>query len=75
MKFNGYARVSTGKQADFDVSLEAQTAKSAARRLALNIMVSVLQWEHEAIRERTKDEMATLVRRVSGLVWFPSACG
>ena len=31
--------------------------RSAASRLVLNIMVSVSQWEREAIAERTKDAM------------------
>jgi site-specific DNA recombinase len=31
--------------------------RSAAGRLVLNIMVSVSQWEREAIGERTRDAM------------------
>src|SRR5450759_3542521 len=73
----GYVRVSTDKQADRGVSLEAQVEKiramatvhdvelldvivdagSASGRLVLNIMVSVRQWEREAIGERTRDAM------------------
>ena len=45
-----------------DVSLvsvaDSLDTRTAAGRLVLNIMVSVSQWEREAIGERTKDAMA-----------------
>jgi DNA invertase Pin-like site-specific DNA recombinase len=45
-----------------DVSLvsvaDSLDTRTAAGRLVLNIMVSVSQWEREAIAERTKDAMA-----------------
>jgi site-specific DNA recombinase len=47
-----------------DVSLvsvaDSLDTRTAAGRLVLNIMVSVSQWEREAIAERTKDAMAHL---------------
>jgi DNA invertase Pin-like site-specific DNA recombinase len=51
-----------------DVSLvsvaDALDTRSAAGRLVLNIMVSVSQWEREAIGERTRDAMRH--KRVNG---------
>jgi DNA invertase Pin-like site-specific DNA recombinase len=40
------------------VSIESLDTATAAGRLVLNIMVSVSQWEREAIGERTKDALA-----------------
>ena len=59
----GYIRVSTDKQADHGISLDAQVADNidtriAAGRLALNVLGSVAQWERETIGERTTEALA-----------------
>lgn len=49
--FNRYALLSVSEQID---------TRSAAGRLVLNVLVSVAQWEREAIGERTRDAMQHL---------------
>lgn len=46
--FSKYALMSVGEQVD---------TRSAAGRLVLNVLMSVAQWEREAIGERTKDAL------------------
>jgi site-specific DNA recombinase len=55
--------------------------RSAAGRLVLNIMVSVSQWEREAIGERTRDAMhhkrangERVGRSPSAMAWRRTAC-
>jgi DNA invertase Pin-like site-specific DNA recombinase len=58
-----------------DVSLipvaESLDTGSASGRLVLNIMVSVSQWEREAIGERTRDAMQ---RKIKNLEWVGGLC-
>ena len=57
----------------FSVSDSIDT-RSAAGRLVLNVLMSVGQWEREAIGERTRDALGTSGARDSGSrAGFPSA--
>jgi DNA invertase Pin-like site-specific DNA recombinase len=52
---------------------ESLDTNTAAGRLVLNIMVSVSQWEREAIGERTKDAMAHM--KTTRQVYSPTPYG
>jgi len=60
-----YFPADTGKPALLSVSDQIDT-RTAGGRLVLNVLMSVAQWEREAIAERTKDTMRSM--RANGRV-------